>query len=91
MSAVAKPGLYAAQEKIYPHEVAGPFARLRDLTAAVLLGAYYLGAWLPWDGRQALLFDLPARKFYIFGLVLWPQDFFFLSWLLIIAAANAAG
>jgi cytochrome c oxidase accessory protein FixG len=45
-------------------------------------------AWLQWDGRQALLFDLPARKFYVFGVVLWPQDFFFLSWLLIIAALS---
>jgi cytochrome c oxidase accessory protein FixG len=45
-------------------------------------------AWLTWDGRQALLFDLPARKFYVLGLVLWPQDFFFLSWLLIIAALS---
>jgi len=38
------------------------------------------------DGRQALLFDLPARKFYIFGLTLWPQDFFYLALLLILAA-----
>jgi len=54
----------------------------------VLLGGYYLAAWIPWNGRQALLFDLPARKFYVLGLVLWPQDFFFLSWLLIIAALS---
>ena len=39
-----------------------------------------------WSGRQAILFDLPARKFHIFGLTLFPQDFFFLSWLLIMAA-----
>jgi cytochrome c oxidase accessory protein FixG len=54
----------------------------------VLLGAYYGAAWLTWDGRQALLFDLPARKFYVFDLVLFPQDFFFLSWLMIIAALS---
>ncbi len=53
-----------------------------------LLGLYYGLAWLQWDGRQAVLFDLPARKFYIFNLVLFPQDFFFLSWLLIIAALS---
>ena len=88
MDSIVSPSLYAAQEKIYPREVDGVFARLRDAAMFVLLGAYYGGAWLTWDGRQALLFDLPARKFYIFGLVLWPQDFFLLSWLLIIAALS---
>ena len=53
---------------------------------AVLLGLYYGVAWLSWDGRQAVLLDLPARKFYIFGLTFWPQDFFYFAWLLIIAA-----
>jgi cytochrome c oxidase accessory protein FixG len=80
--------LYAAQAKIYPREVDGVFARLRTASMIALLGAFYGGAWLTWDGRQALLFDLPARKFYVLGLVLWPQDFFFLSWLLIIAALS---
>lgn len=88
MNGATEQSLYVAQEKIYPREVEGPFARLRILAAVVLLGAFYGAAWLTWDGRQALLFDLPARKFYIFGLVLWPQDFYFLSWLLIIAALS---
>jgi cytochrome c oxidase accessory protein FixG len=77
---------YLAHQKIYPREVTGRFARLRTLAAWVLLGLFYLGPWIPWAGRQALLFDLPARKFYIFGLVLWPQDFIFLTGLLIILA-----
>jgi cytochrome c oxidase accessory protein FixG len=80
--------LYQAAEKIYPREIDGTFARLRIATMIALLGSFYGAAWLSWDGRQALLFDLPARKFYIFGLVLFPQDFFFLSWLLIIAALS---
>jgi cytochrome c oxidase accessory protein FixG len=80
--------LYQAAEKIYPREVDGPFARLRILAMLVLLGAYYGGAWLQWDGHQAVLFDLPARRFYVFDLVLFPQDFYFLSWLLIIAALS---
>ena len=80
--------LYQAAEKIYPREVDGVFARLRIASMVALLGVYYGVPWLLWDGRQALLFDLPARKFYIFGLVLFPQDFFFLSWLLIIAALS---
>ena len=54
----------------------------------MLLGLFYGVAWLQWDGHQALLFDLPARKFHIFGLTLWPQDFLYLALLLIIAALS---
>ena len=78
--------LYLAEAKVYPREVSGRFARLRTLSVWVLLGIFYLLPWLQWDGRQAVLFDLPARKFFILGLVFWPQDFIFLTWLLIIAA-----
>jgi cytochrome c oxidase accessory protein FixG len=80
--------LYAAAEKIYPREIAGRFARLRKLAVLVLLGLFYGVAWLRWDGHQALLFDLPARKFHIFALTLWPQDFLYLALLLIIAALS---
>src|SRR5690606_33247217 len=45
-------------------------------------------AWLQWDGRQAVLWDLPARKFYVWGWVFWPQDFIYLTFLLIIAALS---
>ena len=78
--------LYRSEDKIYPREVKGRFATLRRLAMFVLLGIFYLGPWLPWEGRQAVLFDLPARKFYIFGLTLWPQDFIYLALLLVIAA-----
>jgi cytochrome c oxidase accessory protein FixG len=88
MAGTATKSLYQAAEKIYPREIDGRFARLRNLSMLLLLGAYYGVAWLQWDGRQALLFDLPARKFYVLDLVLFPQDFFFLSWLLIIAALS---
>ncbi|HKJ52546.1 MAG TPA: cytochrome c oxidase accessory protein CcoG [Gammaproteobacteria bacterium] len=81
-------GLYAAHRKIYPREVSGRFARLRVLSVVVLLGIYYLTPFLRWDGRQAVLFDLPARKFYIFGLTLWPQDFIYLAALLILAGMS---
>ena len=80
--------LYAKQEKIYPREVHGMFARLRTLGVLGLLGIYYVTPWLRWDGHQAVLFDLPARKFYIFSLVFWPQDFFYLALLLIVAALS---
>ena len=78
--------LYKKREKIYPREVHGIFAGLRLLAMGVLLGLYYGLPWIQWDGHQAVLFDLPARKFHIFGLTFWPQDFFFLAMLLIIAA-----
>jgi len=79
---------YAAAEKIYPREISGRFTRLREIAVVVLLGLFYGVAWLQWDGHQALLFDLPARKFHIFALTLWPQDFLYLTLLLIIAALS---
>ena len=79
-------GLYAARQKIYPREISGRFQRLRVIAVWVLLGIYYVLPWIRWEGRQAVLFDLPARKFHIFALTLWPQDFYFLTWLLVIAA-----
>jgi len=77
---------YQAHQKLYPREVHGRFATLRVLSVWLLLGLYYLLPWVNLHGRQAVLFDLRARKFYIFALEMWPQDFIFLTWLLIIAA-----
>ncbi len=77
--------LYAKAEKIYPREVHGLFARMRVLGVLSLLGIYYIMPWIQWDGHQALLFDLPARKFHIFFITLWPQDFIYLAALLIVA------
>jgi cytochrome c oxidase accessory protein FixG len=81
----ASQSLYVAHQKIYPRAIDGKFARLRVIAAAGLLGLFYILPLIPWDGRQAVLFDLPARKFYIFGLSLWPQDFIYLAALLILA------
>ena len=80
--------LYAKRQKIYPREVHGIFAALRTSGVLALLGLYYIIPWLMWDGHQAVLFDLPARKFYILGLVFWPQDFFYLTLLLIVATLS---
>jgi polyferredoxin len=77
--------MYVSERKVYPRDIAGRFTRLRTLAVFWLLGMYYLFPWLSWDGRQAVLFDLPARKFYVFGLAFWPQDFIFLALLLIMA------
>ncbi len=78
--------LYEAHRKVYPREITGRFARLRTLAVVALLGIFYGLPWLQWNGRQAVLFDLPARKFHLFALTLWPQDFLYLAWLLILAA-----
>ena len=78
--------LYAKRENIYQREAHGPWQRLRAVTLFILAGFYLVLPWLTWEGRQAVWFDLPRRKFYLFDLTFWPQDFIFLSWLLIIAA-----
>ncbi len=78
--------LYEKQAKVYPHDVQGKFSNLRRIAMYVLLGLFYGVVWLKWDGRQAVLFDLPARQFHIFELTLWPQDFIYLALLLLILA-----
>lgn len=80
--------LYEKSEKIYPREASGLFQFFRTASMYSLLGLYYLLPWLKLQERQAVLFDLPARKFHIFSLTFWPQDFFFLTLLLIIAGLS---
>ncbi|HEX2795454.1 MAG TPA: cytochrome c oxidase accessory protein CcoG [Immundisolibacter sp.] len=82
----AADAFYASRPKAYPREIGGRFQRLRKLAVLALLGLFYGIPWLSWDGRQAVLFDLPARQFHVFGLLFLPQDFFFLTLLLICAA-----
>ena len=81
-------GLFESAKKIYPREIKGRFATLSNIATYVLLGLFYFVPWLNWDERQAVLFDLPARKFYLLGLTLWPQDFLYLALLLIILAIS---
>ena len=78
--------MYAAREEIYPREIQGRYASLRWFFVWVTQLLFYGLPWLNWNDRQAVLFDLGARKFYIFGIVLWPQDFIYLAALLIISA-----
>jgi len=80
--------LYRKEPKIYPRQVTGRFARLRVVAVWVLLGLFYLLPWITIGGKQAVLFDLPARKFYLFGLTFWPQDFVYLALLLITAGLS---
>ncbi|MFV0453615.1 MAG: cytochrome c oxidase accessory protein CcoG [Pseudomonas sp.] len=78
--------LYAARAKIYTRSFSGLFRNLRLLGGAFLFVLYFGTAWLNWNGRQAVWWDLPERKFYVFGATFWPQDFILLSAVLIICA-----
>lgn len=77
---------YEARKKIQARSVSGVFSNWRWGFVWFTQIVFYGLCWLEWNGRQALLFDLVNRKFYIFGLVLWPQDVFYLAVLLIISA-----
>ncbi|RZI42461.1 cytochrome c oxidase accessory protein CcoG [Herbaspirillum sp. HC18] len=78
--------MYAPRTQIYAREAKGRYANWRWACVWLTQLVFYGLPWLSWNGRQAVLFDLAARKFYLFGVVLWPQDLIYLALLLIIAA-----
>lgn len=78
--------LYEKQKKIYPRSVHGWFARWRWVLVWLTQLLFYGLPWLTWNGRQAVLFELTSRRFYIFDLVLYPQDFIYLTGLLVLSA-----
>lgn len=78
--------LYEKREKIYVRRIEGLYQNIRLYTGWPLLIGYFLCPWLMIDGRQAVLFDLEERKFHIFWLTFWPQDFVLLGWSLMVAA-----
>jgi cytochrome c oxidase accessory protein FixG len=80
--------LYEIRKKVYPRSVEGVYARWRWWLVLATQLVFYGLPWLTWNGRQAVLFDLAARKFYIGGLVFWPQDVIYLAVLLIVAALS---
>jgi cytochrome c oxidase accessory protein FixG len=81
-------GLYEASKKIYPRSVHGMFARWRWAVVFLTQLVFYGLPWVQWGERQMVLFDLAARRFYVFGLVLYPQDLIYLSGLLVISALS---
>jgi cytochrome c oxidase accessory protein FixG len=83
--------LYAARRKIYPQAVHGTFRRIKWAVLVVTLGIYYLMPFVRWDRgpnapSQAVLIDFPNHRFYFFFIEIWPQEVYYLTGLLIIAA-----
>ncbi|WP_282605532.1 cytochrome c oxidase accessory protein CcoG [Pelagibius sp. Alg239-R121] len=83
--------LYKKREKIYPKKVSGTYRRLKWVILVLTLAVYYLAPWIRWDRGpslpdQAILIDIPARRFYFFFIEIWPQEVYYLTGLLILAA-----
>ena len=83
--------LYAPHVKIYPKRAHGSFRTAKWIVMAVTLGIYYLVPWIRWDRGpylpdQAVLIDFPARRFYFFFLEIWPQEFYYITGLLVLAS-----
>lgn len=74
------------RSKIHPRSVTGLFNNWRIIMVVFTQVIFYGLPWLQWNDRQAVLFDLAERKFYIFGMVLWPQDVIYLAVLLVLSA-----
>ena len=77
--------LYQSGQAIYAKAVDGLFSKWRWAAVWITQIVFYGVPWMDWNARQAILFDLEARRFYIFGLVLYPQDLIYLAGLLVVA------
>ena len=89
-SAKLRQPLYAARKKIFPKRVNGSFRNFKWLVMAATLGIYYLTPWIRWDRGphapdQAVLVDMANRRFYFFFIEIWPQEFFLVAGLLVMA------
>ncbi len=85
--------LYAARRKIYPQSIKGRFRTIKWSLLAVCLGIYYFLPFVRWDRGphspdQAVLIDMPSRRFYFFFIEIWPQEVYFITGLLILAALS---
>ena len=92
-SAKTRQPLYAARKKIFPKRASGRFRQFKWLVMAITLGIYYLTPWLRWDRGpfapdQAVLIDLANRRFYFFFIEIWPQEFYYVAGLLMMAGVG---
>ncbi|MBI5453669.1 MAG: cytochrome c oxidase accessory protein CcoG [Deltaproteobacteria bacterium] len=71
------------RNKIYMREVAGRFRRLRSLVSFALLAVYFALPWVRYNGAQAVLFDIPGRKFHVFNFTFWPEELYYLAFALV--------
>jgi len=83
--------LYANRIKVYPKAVSGVFRRVKWTILTACLSLYYLVPWIRWDRGpgapdQAVLLDLAGRRGYFFGIEIWPQEIYYLTGFLILAA-----
>lgn len=78
--------LDATKKRVHPRFVKGHYQSIRLVSMYFLLALFLLLPWLRYDGRQAIWFDVPSQHYYIFGLTLFPQDFYFVAFFFIIAA-----
>ncbi len=83
--------LYAGRQKVYPKLAHGTFRTIKWLVMAVTLGIYYALPWIRWDRGpdlpdQAVLLDMANNRFFFFFLEIWPQEFYFVTGLLVLAA-----
>src|SRR5215468_11906864 len=83
--------LYAGREKVYPKLAHGRFRAVKWLVMTVTLGIYYALPWLRWQRgpdlpNQAVLLDMAHNRFFVFFLEIWPQEFYFVTGLLVLAA-----
>ncbi|MEM0989078.1 MAG: cytochrome c oxidase accessory protein CcoG [Pseudomonadota bacterium] len=93
MAADTPPALYAAREPVFPKAVKGTFRRLKWAIMVVTLAVYYITPWIRWDRGpylpdQAVLVDLANRRFYFFWIEIWPQEFYYIAGLLIMAGVG---
>ena len=87
-SEIKEINLYESHQKIYPREVKGFFSSARWFFVWLTQIIYYATPWISFNDRQAILFDLENRRFFLFNLVLYPQDLIYLTGLLIISALS---
>lgn len=85
--------LYANRVRVYPKSVHGPVRRFKWTVLIFCLSVYYVMPWIRWDrgpnqASQAVLLDLAHERFYLFNLVFWPQDIYYLAGLLIMGAVT---
>ncbi len=85
--------LYAERVKVHPRHFEGPFRKWKTILLWIFLAVYHCSAWIRWDRGpgapdQAILFDLPGRRAYIFWIEIWPQEVYYLTGLLILAAVS---